>query len=135
MASNSINAFEGKLLEALNLLPEMGKNERSEALRLFGQTAQFFHLQQEQQRAEEEEEGNLQSEHEDRVTSAQRSAEKSPTGNEALTAQNYGAVEPAVDTVLDPTPADLFDDTRLGMTLSVFLEILYDGLILFHVIC
>ena len=48
MASNSVNAFEGKLLEALSFLPRMDKNERMAAMRLFGQTAQFFHLQQEQ---------------------------------------------------------------------------------------
>ena len=54
MASNAINAFEGKLLEALNILPHMDKSDRLEALRLFGQTAQFFHLQQEQQQQQQQ---------------------------------------------------------------------------------
>ena len=118
MASNSINAFEGKLLEALNLLPNMGKKDRSEALRLFGQTAQFFHLQDEQQRQEEGEEekmgkGGGEGEQLHSEVEEGNSAQISPSGSEILAARNFD-VESVIDTVLDPTPADLFDDARLG---------------------
>ena len=111
------------MLEALNLLPQMGKKERSVALRLFGQTAQFFHLQQEQQQVGEEgvdagDDGeNLGLHLKEGVNNLQKPADKAPIECRA-SSLNFVDVEPVVNAVLDPTPADLFDDTRLGMTRS-----------------
>ena len=104
MASNSVNAFEGKLLEALSLLPQMGKSDQVEAMRLFGQTAQFFHLQQGQVGKEEKEE----------IERLNCSQIKTPTGKDVMTTTPTTIAESVADTVLDPSSADLFDDTRLG---------------------
>ena len=120
MASNTINAFEGKLLEALNILPQMDKTNRAEALRLFAQTAQFFHLQQEQ---EHEQQQNQQQQQQQRQNLDPNSSHNPPyleskgcVDDEALISPlgNEGSGDDANDLANAHPASDIFASSGLG---------------------